>query len=192
MQRRIEKPSELCVLGAGSSLFVVSVDLTPSRPYNGAARLTNQGPRKSMADVTRILNAIEQGDANAADELLPLVYEELRLLAARKMSHESPGQTLQATALVHEAYIRLSPSRFLTRPLNTIAIGNSHNKFALGQIMGVDTCSIWAKSRPVETKWSQEVTWSSRCFSASERGDFSEDSDVLQLQKMESFCGGCY
>ena len=60
-----------------------------------------------MSDVTRILNAIEQGDAKAADELLPLVYEELRRLAARKMSQELPGQTLQATALVHEAYIRL-------------------------------------------------------------------------------------
>jgi RNA polymerase sigma factor (TIGR02999 family) len=60
-----------------------------------------------VTDVTRILNAIELGDARAADELLPLVYEELRLLAAQKMSHESPGQTLQATALVHEAYIRL-------------------------------------------------------------------------------------
>ena len=60
-----------------------------------------------MSEVTRILNAIEQGDAKAADELLPLVYEELRHLAARKMSRESPGQTLQATALVHEAYIRL-------------------------------------------------------------------------------------
>jgi RNA polymerase sigma factor (TIGR02999 family) len=60
-----------------------------------------------MADVTRILNAIEQGNAKAADELLPLVYEELRLLAAQKLSHESPGQTLQATALVHEAYLRL-------------------------------------------------------------------------------------
>ncbi len=60
-----------------------------------------------MTDVTRILNAIEQGDAQVADELLPLVYEELRLLAAQKMSQESPGQTLQATALVHEAYIRL-------------------------------------------------------------------------------------
>ena len=60
-----------------------------------------------MTDVTRILNAIEQGDAKAADELLPLVYEELRRLAAQKMSHEPPGQTLQATALVHEAYIRL-------------------------------------------------------------------------------------
>jgi len=60
-----------------------------------------------MTDVTRILNAIEQGNAKAADELLPLVYEELRLLAAQKLSQESPGQTLQATALVHEAYIRL-------------------------------------------------------------------------------------
>ena len=60
-----------------------------------------------MTDVTRILNAIGQGDAKAADELLPLVYEELRLLAAQKLSHEPPGQTLQATALVHEVYIRL-------------------------------------------------------------------------------------
>ncbi len=60
-----------------------------------------------MSEVTRILNAIEQGDAKAADELLPLVYEELRRLASRKMSQEQPGQTLQATALVHEAYIRL-------------------------------------------------------------------------------------
>ena len=60
-----------------------------------------------MTDVTRILNAIEQGDTKAADKLLPLVYEELRLLAAQRLSQESPGQTLQATALVHEAYIRL-------------------------------------------------------------------------------------
>jgi len=60
-----------------------------------------------MTDVTRILNAIEQGNAEAADELLPLVYEELRRLAGLKMSQELPGQTLQATALVHEAYIRL-------------------------------------------------------------------------------------
>jgi RNA polymerase sigma factor (TIGR02999 family) len=60
-----------------------------------------------MSDVTRILNAIEQGDAQATDELLPVVYEELRLLAAQKLSQEGPGQTLQATALVHEAYLRL-------------------------------------------------------------------------------------
>jgi RNA polymerase sigma factor (TIGR02999 family) len=60
-----------------------------------------------MADVTRILDAIGRGDAKAADELLPLVYEELRFLAAQKLSQEKPGQTLQATALVHEAYLRL-------------------------------------------------------------------------------------
>ena len=63
-----------------------------------------------MTDVTRILTAIEQGDTKAADKLLPLVYEELRCLAAQKMSQELPGQTLQATALVHEAYIRLVDS----------------------------------------------------------------------------------
>ena len=60
-----------------------------------------------MTDVTRILNAIERGEPGATDQLLPLVYEELRLLAAPRLSHEQPGQTLQATALVHEAYIRL-------------------------------------------------------------------------------------
>ncbi|MHC4587138.1 MAG: sigma-70 family RNA polymerase sigma factor [Planctomycetota bacterium] len=60
-----------------------------------------------MTEVTRILVAIEQGDAKAADGLLPLVYEELRRVASRKMSQEQPGQTLQATALVHEAYLRL-------------------------------------------------------------------------------------
>jgi RNA polymerase sigma factor (TIGR02999 family) len=60
-----------------------------------------------MSDVTRILSAIEQGDAHAAEQLLPLVYDELRKLAAQKLAHETPGQTLQATALVHEAYLRL-------------------------------------------------------------------------------------
>jgi RNA polymerase sigma factor (TIGR02999 family) len=60
-----------------------------------------------MSDVTQILSQIEQGDPTAAEQLLPLVYEELRKLAARRMAQEKPGQTLQATALVHEAYIRL-------------------------------------------------------------------------------------
>src|SRR5438552_5963983 len=66
-----------------------------------AARLT------SMSDVTRVLSAIEQGDPRAAEQLLPLVYDELRKLAAQKLAQEQPGQTLQATALVHEAYLRL-------------------------------------------------------------------------------------
>jgi len=63
-----------------------------------------------MSDVTRILESIEQGDPNAAEQLLPLVYEELRKLAAAKIAQEQPGQTLQATALVHEAWLRLAGS----------------------------------------------------------------------------------
>ena len=61
-----------------------------------------------MSDVTRILAAAQQGDPKSAEELLPLVYDELRRLAAHKMANEAPGQTLQPTALVHEAWLRLS------------------------------------------------------------------------------------
>ena len=60
-----------------------------------------------MSDITGILSAIEQGDPSAAEQLLPLVYDELRQLAAQKLAQETPGQTLQPTALVHEAYLRL-------------------------------------------------------------------------------------
>src|SRR5258707_9071624 len=60
-----------------------------------------------MTDVTQILSQIESGDPSAAEQLLPLVYEELRKLAAQRLAHEAPGQTLQPTALVHEAYLRL-------------------------------------------------------------------------------------
>src|SRR5262245_10511793 len=60
-----------------------------------------------MSEVTRILSAIEEGDSLAAERLLPLVYDELRKLAAQKLAQEKPGQTLEATALVHEAYVRL-------------------------------------------------------------------------------------
>ena len=72
-----------------------------------------------MSDVTRILSAIEQGDARAAEQLLPLVYDELRKLAAQKLAQERPGQTLDATALVHEAYLRLVESREGDRPENS-------------------------------------------------------------------------
>jgi RNA polymerase sigma factor (TIGR02999 family) len=68
---------------------------------------TREIGRADMNDTTRILNAIGEGDRKAAEELLPLVYEELRKLAAQRLASEAPGQTLQATALVHEAYIRL-------------------------------------------------------------------------------------
>src|SRR6187200_2363215 len=70
----------------------------PERPAPGSA---------PMNDVTRILSAIEAGDPQAAQQLLPLVYDELRRLAACQLAQEKPGQTLQATALVHEAYLRL-------------------------------------------------------------------------------------
>jgi RNA polymerase sigma factor (TIGR02999 family) len=69
-----------------------------------------------MSDVTRILSAIEQGDPHAAEQLLPLVYRELRQLAAQKLAQEKPGQTLQATALVHEAYLRLVASGDASAP----------------------------------------------------------------------------
>ena len=62
---------------------------------------------RMINDVTRVLNAVEGGDPEAAEQLLPLVYDELRRLATTKMANEKPGQTLQATALVHEAYLRL-------------------------------------------------------------------------------------
>jgi RNA polymerase sigma factor (TIGR02999 family) len=66
-----------------------------------------------MHEVTRILSAVEEGDPRAAEQLLPLVYDELRRLAAGKMAQERPGQTLQATALVHEAYLRLVDAKAL-------------------------------------------------------------------------------
>jgi RNA polymerase sigma factor (TIGR02999 family) len=69
--------------------------------------LAHLGLAASMSDVTQILQQIDSGDPFAAEELLPLVYDELRKLAAARLAHERPGQTLQATALVHEAYLRL-------------------------------------------------------------------------------------
>ena len=69
--------------------------------------LVGFGQPNPMSDVTRILDAIQQGDPKATEELLPLVYDELRKLAAHKMANEMPGQTLQPTALVHEAWLRL-------------------------------------------------------------------------------------
>src|SRR5205085_2472965 len=71
------------------------------------ARRRHRPPALPMNDVTRILSAIDRGDPRAPEQLLPLVYDELRRLAAHKIARESPGQTLQATALVHEAYLRL-------------------------------------------------------------------------------------
>src|SRR5262245_3665063 len=81
-----------------------------------------------MNDVTRVLSAIEAGDPHAAEQLLPLVYNELRHLAAQRLAQEAPGQTLQATALVHEAYMRLvaSPGR---EPGEAVQSWNSRGHF---------------------------------------------------------------
>src|SRR5262245_21134241 len=82
-----------------------------------------------MTDVTRILSAIEQGDPHAAEQLLPLVYDELRNLAAQKLAQERPGQTLQATALVHEAYLRLVASSARESPAEAQAQFSSRGHF---------------------------------------------------------------
>src|SRR5271167_3491937 len=82
------------------------------RCYRAAGRLSST----SMSEVTRILSAIEGGEPHAAEQLLPLVYQELRQLAAQKLAQEKPGQTLQATALVHEAYLRLVASGDASAP----------------------------------------------------------------------------
>src|SRR5262249_2862001 len=85
----------------------------PSRAYSAPGGLTFLPvPAPAvltpvMSEVTQVLNAIEQGEPHAAEQLLPLVYDQLRQLAAQRLAQEAPGQTLQATALVHEAYLRL-------------------------------------------------------------------------------------
>ncbi|MCL5279189.1 MAG: ECF-type sigma factor [Planctomycetes bacterium] len=114
-----------------------------------------------MSDVTRILNAMERGEAQATAELLALLYDELRLLAAQKLSHEPPGQTLQATALVHEAYLRLvgdAPQSWENRShffaaaaeaMRRILVENARRKKSLKhggnrQRVELDECSIVA------------------------------------------------
>src|SRR5262249_21347976 len=82
-------------------------ELSAGRPGAGCRRPGGGPGAAPLSDVTRVLAAIERGDPRAAEQLLPLVYDQLRQLAAQKLAHETPGQTLQATALVHEAYLRL-------------------------------------------------------------------------------------
>jgi DNA-directed RNA polymerase specialized sigma24 family protein len=90
-----------------------------------------------MSDVTRILSQIDSGDPQAAEQLLPLVYDELRKLAAAKLAHEKPGQTLQATALVHEAYLRLVGGPGVRNQES----GGSEEKPATGNL-NPDSCSL--------------------------------------------------
>src|SRR5207245_9550347 len=88
-----------------------------------------------MSEVTRILSAIEQGDPQAASQLLPLVYDELRKLAAQRLAQEKPGQTLQATALVHEAYTRLVASGDASAPREQPRNGRGHFFAAAAEAM---------------------------------------------------------
>jgi RNA polymerase sigma factor (TIGR02999 family) len=88
-----------------------------------------------MSEVTRILAAIEQGNTNAASELLPLVYDELRRLAAQKMAQETPGQTLQGTALVHEAYLRLVATADSAEPREQLWNSRGHFFAAAAEAM---------------------------------------------------------
>jgi RNA polymerase sigma factor (TIGR02999 family) len=108
-----------------------------------------------MTDVTQILSQIEQGDPSAAEELLPLVYDELRKLAAAKLANEKPGQTLQATALVHDAYIRLVDAKKAQRwnsrghffaaaaeAMRRILIDQARRKQSQKRSAGRDRCSL--------------------------------------------------
>src|SRR5688572_28123462 len=121
-----------------------------------------------MDAITQVLNAIEQGDPHAASQLLPLVYDELRKLAAEKMSNERPGQTLEATALVHEAYLRLvgggagprwnSRGHFFAaaaEAMRRILIGSARRRHAQkrgGQARRVDLDAVELAGRPADDK----------------------------------------
>src|SRR5262249_18548145 len=87
--------------------MIVRPTIRESSPARGLRMASAGGMLSAMSDVTHILSAIEQGDPSAAEQLWPLVYNELRQLAAQRLAQEKPGQTLDATALVHEAYLRL-------------------------------------------------------------------------------------
>jgi DNA-directed RNA polymerase specialized sigma24 family protein len=118
-----------------------------------------------MSDVTRILSAIEHGDPHAAERLLPLVYEELRKLAAQKLAQEKPGQTLQATALVHEAYMRLVAGVALDEALTRLAALNPERadvvklRFFAGLTMPEVAQALGLSLPTAERYWTSARTW---------------------------------
>ncbi len=149
-----------------------------------------------MSDVTRILNAIERGDARATDELLPLVYQDLRLLAAQKLSHEAPGQTLQATALVHEAYLRLvedEPQNWNSRGHFFAAAAEAMRRILVESARrrksgkhGGDRDRIPLEAGDIEvTMPSEQIVALSVALDALEQ----EDHEVAQLVKLRYFVG---
>jgi RNA polymerase sigma factor (TIGR02999 family) len=141
-----------------------SVFLQP-RPSNNPGRVLR---RLSLKELTQILSAIEQGDSQASEQLLPLVYDELRKLATHRLAQEKPGQTLQATALVHEAYLRLvdiekvqhwnSRGHFFAaaaEAMRRILIGNARRKSAQkrgGHAQRLDLDAIELVDRPADDK----------------------------------------
>jgi RNA polymerase sigma factor (TIGR02999 family) len=149
-----------------------------------------------MTDVTRILNAIEQGDTKAADKLLPLVYEELRILAAQKMKQESPGQTLQATALVHEAYIRLvegidhnwdNRRHFFTaaaEAMRRILIENARRKKSLKHGGAYERVDIEDGNIPIKISSNNLIALNEAIDNLEE-----EDHKIAELVKLRYFVG---
>ena len=150
-----------------------------------------------MSEVTRILSAIEQGDHHAAEKLLPLVYNELRRLAAQKMAQESPGQTLEATGLVHEAYVRLvaaeQPQRWDSRghffaaaaeAMRRILVERARHKHTLKRgakrvRLDLDQCPVAAEDR------SQELLALDEALRELER----HDEQAAKLVKLRFFAG---
>ena len=119
-----------------------------------------------MSDITRILSQIESGDPSAAEQLLPLVYEELRQLAAAKLAHEKPGQTLQATALVHDAFIRLvdvekapqweSRGHFFAaaaEAMRRILVEVAHKKVGKQEVIGLVSTLLRSSRSPGNLVW---------------------------------------
>jgi RNA polymerase sigma factor (TIGR02999 family) len=149
-----------------------------------------------MSDVTRILNAIEGGDAKATEDLLPLLYEELRILAAQKLSHEPAGQTLQATALVHEAYLRLvgdEPRNWNSRghffaaaaeAMRRILVENARRKGRLKRGGGKETIALTGLEAPFEACPDDLLTLDEALAKLAEA-----DGEAADLLKLRYFAG---
>ena len=150
----------------------------------------------AVSEVTRILDRVQQGDANAAEELLPLVYDELRRMAAAKMAHEGPGQTLQPTALVHEAWLRLSQqadARWQNREqfyamaaevMRRILVDRARRRQARkhgGQLERVDLDAV-ESAAPVDDEWLLQVHDALERLAA-------EDSRKAEIVKLKFYVG---